>query len=767
MSLIQDATQALIQKALDIAPDAWIPGGTPDPLIEKDKIIGHATTRLDAREKVKGEAKFASEFVMENMTYAAILYSTIAEGKIKSLDISQAKVAPGVVYVMTHENAPTMKPLPISNSKPKAAGPSLVALMQDERIFWNGQPIALILAETQLQADYAKSLIRVEYEKVGGVTSFELAKKNSKVSPPIMGEPAELFVGDAEKALAEAEFKVDAVYTTPRQNHNPIELHAVTLGWKNDHLFIHDASQGVAQHAWTISQGLGVKTDHVHVTSPFVGGGFGSKTVNFHHILAAVASKTVGRPVRCTLTREGVYRTIGGRTVTEQRVAIGARGDGHFTSIIHEGVSALTPYNDFTEPFTSQTRCLYGADTFKIRQEIAEMNTVANSFMRAPGEAVGTFALEVAIDELAEKIGLDPIELRLKNEPENDPIKHSPFSSRNIGEAYLAGADRFGWDARRPEPRSRKEGEWWIGMGCATATFPYYRMPGGIARITISAQSPILVEVPANDMGMGTSTTQSMMAAERFGVPLNQIDFRFGDSKFPGAFLAGGSSQTASIGAAILAAHQELVSALVKLLPKESPLHGLKQTELETRENGIGAVNDPSRFESFETILARAGKRDLTVETAAPQPLELMKWSMHSYGAQFAEVRVSAVTGEIRVTRFLGSFDCGRIINPKTALSQFRGGIVMGLGAALMEETHVDPRNGRIMNPNLSDYHVPVHLDVPEIDIIWTDIADPHSPAGARGIGEIGITGVAAAVANAVYNACGVRVRDLPLNLVL
>ncbi len=390
---------------------------------------------------------------------------------------------------------------------------------------------------------------------------------------------------------------------------------------------------------------------------------------------------------------------------------------------------------------------------------------LANTFMRAPGESVGTFALESAIDELAAKLGLDPIELRLRNEPEQDPTLGIPFSSRHLVEAYRAGAERFGWNQRHATPGTRREGEWLIGMGTATATYPYQRMPGGAARITLTRRGHATVDVAAHEMGMGTATTTALVAAERLGLPMERVTVGYGDSSLPGVVLAGGSQQTASIGAAVLAAYLDLVTELLKLVGKDSPLAGLEPEEVGGLNGGLYKLDEPARGESYAVILGRAGRDELTVEGSAPPPFELMHWSMHSYGAQFCEVRVNAVTGETRVSRFLGSFDCGRILNAKTAASQFRGGIIMGLGLALMEETQFDERNGRVMNPSLAEYHVPVHMDVPEIDVIWTDIPDPHAPMGAHGVGEIGITGVGAAVANAVYNATGKRVRDLPITL--
>ena len=396
--------------------------------------------------------------------------------------------------------------------------------------------------------------------------------------------------------------------------------------------------------------------------------------------------------------------------------------------------------------------------------EVAYLDMVANTFMRAPGEAVGTFALESAIDELATDMGIDPIELRLRNEPDKDPTTGAPFSSREVEKAYRDGAARFGWDARGA-PGSRREGEWLIGTGVATATYPYYRMPGGAARITLARDGHATIDIAAHDMGMGTATAQTQVAADRLGLAMEQVTFRYGDSTLPGTVMAGGSQQTAAIGASVMAAYRALVTELLKLAGNDSPLAGLDADAVVGVDGGLARIDDLAARESYASILSRAQRDEVVVEATPPAPLETMHWSMHSHGAMFCEVRVNAVTGEVRVSRFLGSFDCGRILNPKTAASQFRGGIIMGLGLALMEETQFDERSGRIMNPSLAEYHVPVHMDVPDIEVMWTDIPDPHTPMGARGVGEIGITGVGAAVANAVFNATGKRIRDLPITL--
>ena len=746
-------------------PGRWQPAITADPMLRKHGALGQPVSRIDGPMKVQGKAKFAAEFPYENISYAALAFSSIARGRITDLDVKAAEAAPGVILVMTYHNAPRMKAPSLMMSSPSAAGASDLPVMQNDEIHWNGQPVAVVLAETQEQADYAASLVKTTYAALPAVTSFDEAKKTPRQLETLMGQPPVLEIGDAEKALADADVKVDVIYRTPRHNHNAIELHAATVAWNGDELRMHDASQLLDLTAGQLCDIFGLEPGKVHVTSPYVGGGFGGKCLWDHQILACAASKLAGRPVRIMLSREGVFRIIGGRTITEQRVALGATSEGTLDALIHTGTAAMTLHNSCPEQFTFPARHLYSAKTFRLAQDVADMDMLVNTFMRAPGESVGTFALECALDELADKLAMDPIELRRRIEPEKDPTTGKPFSSRYLIEAYDKGAERFGWHLRSQTPRQRREGEWLVGMGCATATYPYHRFPGGAARIRLTADGHVTVSTAVHDMGMGTATAQAQHIAVRLGVPLEHVTFEYGDSNLPRGVIAGGSTQTASIGGAVIAATEVFVEELIKLAGNDSPLAGLSLAEVEPRDSGIGHMEDHGRFETYQSILRRAGRDELVCEAEASAPAEMEAFSMHSYGAQFCEVRVSALTGETRVSRFLGSFDAGQILNAKMATSQFKGGIVMGIGLALTEETNFDERTGRIVNASLADYHVPVQMDVPPIDVLYTNKPDPQAPMGARGIGEIGITGVGAAIANAVYNATGVRVRDLPITL--
>jgi xanthine dehydrogenase YagR molybdenum-binding subunit len=764
MSKLQNAIVGGVRTAMGYVPGSWLPGGTPDPLIDKRVTLGTQQTRVDGPDKVRGAARFAAEVPMERLLYATCVHSTIARGRIAELDVSAADTAPGVALVMTYRNAPKMAlPPAIALTNLKAAGNNLLPVMQDPEIRWNGQVVALVLAETQEQADHAASLVVARYEAAAARTRFEQAKADARTPDSLMIEKNRLKKGDVEAAFRAAARTVDAVYRTPWHHHNPIEPHAATIAWEGDRLIVHDATQMLNGTAGSLAKIFGIKESQVFVSSPFVGGGFGGKALWDHQILGAAAAKLAGRPVRITLSRAGMNRLIGGRSPTEQRVGLAADADGKLKGLLHHGFSVKPAHSACDEAFTLTGRSLYNSESFDIVQHTLDLDVLANTFMRAPGEAVGTFAIESAMDELAHQLGMDPIELRRRNAPDRDPVTGAPHSQSDMMLAYDLGAARFGWNRRSATPRSRREGEWLVGMGCATGAFPYVRMSGMSVRIAIDGSGHATVSSAAHEMGMGTATVQRQHAADRLGLPLDRVTVKIGDTSLPFGSFAGGSSQTASLGAAINAASSKLAGELLRLAGNDTPLAGLRPGEIEFADGGLRKTGEPSRHESFASILKRAARSEVGVMGESSAPLEILKFSMHSKSAIFCELRVSEVTGEVRLDRLVGSFDCGRILNPKTAASQFRGGMIMGIGMALTEETLFDERTGGIVSTSIADYHVPVHLDVPEIDVLWTDIPDPRTPMGARGIGEIGITGVAAAIANAVFNAIGKRVRDLPL----
>ena len=766
MTKLQNAIVGGVRAVIGHVPASWLPGGTPDPLIDKRVSLGEQQSRVDGPDKVRGKARFAAEVPMEGLLYAAFVHSTIARGRIADIDASAAEAAPSVALVMTYRNAPKMAvPPPIGMTNLKAAGNHILPIMQDPEIRWNGQVVAVVLAETREQADHAATLVQVRYDAAPARTRFDEGKASAYTPESILVERNRLEKGGPGRKFAEAAVKIDAVYTTPWESHNPIEPHAATIVWRDGRLIVHDATQMIHGTAGSLAKIFGLKPDDVELSSPYVGGGFGAKGLWDHQILGAAAARLADRPVRVALSRASMHRLIGGRTQTEQRVALAADADGKLKALLHHGYGVKPLHSICDEGFTLTGRSLYASESFDIVQHYVDLDLLANSFMRAPGEAPGTFAIECAMDELAHALGMDPIELRRRNVATCDPVSGAPHSQSAMMEAYDLGAARIGWDRRIAQPGMRREGEWLIGMGCATGTFPFMRMPGTSVRITIDANGNAHVASAAHEMGMGTATVQRQHAADRLGLPVDRVTVTIGDSRLPFASFAGGSSQTASLAAAISAASSKLVTDLLRLAGNDTPLAGLKPGEVAFADGGLRSVEDPARQESFASILRRSGRGEVSVIGESGAPLEIMKYAMHSTSANFCAVRVSEVTGEIRVDRLVGAFDCGRILNAKTATSQFKGGMIMGLGMALTEETLLDERTGRIMSTSLADYHVPVHLDVPDMDVLWTDIPDPRTPLGARGIGEIGTTGVAAAIANAVFNATGKRVRDLPLTL--
>ncbi len=757
-------TSKVMQAVVHVIPDR-----DRDELSDAHRVLGKPIDRLDGRDKVTGAAPFAAEYPLPGLVHAALAYGTVAKGSIKSINISDAEKAMGVLAVITNDNAPRMKPPPLFDPAGGSdAGASNVNVLNTDEILYDGQPIALVVADTLERAESAAGLITAKFNVEAAELSFDAAKPGAETPKNIMGEDTEVKHGDPEAALSAAPFKVDHRYTTPRYNHNAIELHATTAAWDgDDKLTVYEASQFIRGVADTLAKIFSLKKENVHVISQFVGGGFGGKGSVWPHVqLCVLAAKVVGRPVRLVLSREGVFRTVGGRTPSDQRVALAANKEGKLTALIHIGVTATTFSNEFAEQFTFPARHLYASKTFLVNQRVVHLNTTANTFMRAPGESIGTFALESAMDELSYELGVDPVELRMLNDAETDPAKGIPFSARHFKEAYRLGSEKFHWQDRPAKVRSQREGDWLLGQGVATAFYPAYRFPAS-ARVRISADGTATVQCAGQEMGMGTATVQTQHAAERLGLPMEKVRFEYGDSDLPQAPVAGGSNQTVSIALAVHEACEKLHKEILDLVRHDdrSPLKGADFAEVEARAGGLFRRKDRSKGETYAAILARAQKSSLEAEAMSGKPVELMKYSMGSYGAQFCEVRVNEITGEVRVSRWVGAFDTGRILNPKTARSQFMGGIIMGIGMALTEGALFDERSGRIMNPSLAEYHVPVNLDVPKIEAYFLDIPDPHTPLGAHGIGEIGITGAAAAVANAVYHATGKRIRSLPITL--
>jgi xanthine dehydrogenase YagR molybdenum-binding subunit len=669
--------------------------------------VGAPVDRLEGREKVTGEATYAVEYEVERPAYAAIVVATVAKGSIRSVEAHRASAVDGVLAVLTHENAPRL-----------AEQGGELAVLQSPRVAYRNQIVGAVIAESLEAAQEAERLIRVEYEAeehdVVLRPDHPTLYKPEKVNP---GFETDTEDGDVDGALAGSAIVLDATYRTPAYHNNPMEPHATTAVWDGGKLTLYDSNQGAYAYRETIAARFGLDPDDVRVVARHVGGGFGSKgTPRPHVVLAAMAARLVGRPVKVAVTRQQMFALTGYRTPTIQRIRLGADADGRLAAIVHDVVEQTSTVEEFAEQTAVVTRMMYASPTRRTTHRVARLDVPTPSWMRAPGECPGMYALESGMDELAAELGLDPIELRIRNEPDVDPETGHRFSSRNVVACLRRGAELVGWEIRDGSRRGRRDGRWLVGTGVAASTYPARRRPS-TAFARAEDDGTFTIRVGAVDIGTGARTVLAQIAADTLEVPVEAIEIEIGDSDFGTAPVAGGSAGTASWGSAVVKACRML----------------------------------------------RTGRSEATVDTedeaGASEPL-----SKHAFGAQFVEVRVDADTAEIRVPRVLGVFAAGRIVNPKTARSQFIGGMTMGVSMALLEESRVDARFGDVVNHDLAMYHVPVNADVPDIEAVWLNEDDPHvNPFGAKGIGEIGIVGTAAAVANAVYDATGVRVRDLPI----
>lgn len=733
------------------------------------KSVGQPLTRVDGRLKVTGRATYAAEHKIPNIAYGWLAMSTIAKGRIASLDTTAAERSPGVLAVLTHKNVARLPEKPNSND-PNRPTARRLQLLQEDRIFYANQPIAVVVAEELEQAQEAAALIKVRYaaEKPSVDLEAGLANAYTPKKAGGGGEPAVSNRGDLAAGLGQANTKIDHVYRTPFEVHNPMEPHATIAVWDGpDKLTIYDATQGIFGDRQRIAELLGIEPDKVRVLSPYLGGGFGSKGPTWSHVvLTAMAARKVNRPVKLALDRPQMFGPVGYRSDTRQSVAIGAKSDGTITATRYDTVSQTSSFDEFVEAASLPARMLYASPNETTSHKLVRSDIGTPSFMRAPGEAPGTFGLECAMDELAYALEMDPIELRLKNYADIDPDKNLPWSSKSLRECYKMGADHFGWSRRRMETRSMRDGDVMVGWGMASSVYPTRRSKSS-ARARMNADGTVLVESGTQDLGTGTYTIMTQIAADALGMPTSQVTFRLGDTDYPETPVSGGSQTAASAGSAVHAASQALREKLVQLAisDSKSPAHGAAAQDI-VIENGRVSVRGSSRSETVRTLLSRHGQQFLEVEADAKPGAEREHYSMYAFGAQFAEVRVDASLGQIRVARMVAVFGAGRILNAKTARSQFMGGMVWGIGMALLEDAVMDPRLGRFVNNNLAEYHVPVNADVPPIEALWVDEVDTHvNPIGAKGIGEIGITGATAAIANAVYHATGKRVRDLPITL--
>ena len=687
-------------------------------------IVGAPLPRVDGELKVTGHARYGHEFHPERMCYGVMVRSTIPAGTISAIDSAAAKRSPGVLLVLTHENAQALPQKGRAAVNPPAGRE--MSLLQDAAVRYNGEPIAVVVAETLEQALDAAAQVHVKYAPAQAKLVFEREKKTPH-KPKAVGrsEPDKAW-GDVERGLAEGEVKVDQTYSTPMEHHNPIEPHGTIAEWSGEKLLLRDATQYVGGVKEVAAKTFGIPAENVEVISPFVGGGFGCKGSAWSHVmLAAMAAREVGRPVKIVLERPQMFGPVGGRPRTEQHVVLAARRDGRLTAIKHEVLSHTSVFEDFGEPSAQPTRQLYACGNALTTHRLVKLNVGTPTFQRAPGESSGTFAIESAMDELAVALAMDPVKLRLANYANANPSDGKPWSSKKLRECYEDAANRFGWQWRKREPRAMRDGRWLVGWGMATATYPAHRMKAK-AKAIANADGTYVVRSATHDLGTGTYTIMTQVAAEALGVPVEKVRFELGDTRMPEAPVSGGSMTAGSVGPAVRAACLNL------------------------RHKLASGASAPVEAEG----------------EAEPQDEKEKKAAERSWGAVFAEARVDEDLGIVRVPRIVATYSVGRLLNRKLGLSQLEGGIVWGVGMALFEESVLDEHAGRIVNSNLAEYHVPVNADIGAIEVQVVEEDDTEfNELGARGIGEIGITGVAGALANAVYHATGKRVRDLPITL--
>ncbi len=730
------------------------------------RYIGKEVSRVDGVAKVTGRAKYAAEFQVPNIAYGFIVLGTLAKGAIRAIDTRDAERAAGVIRVFTHLNAPKLGPKASHEQAPPRAQEEQdksFRPLQSNRIFFDRQPVALVVAETYEQARFASRLVKVTYDAEKHVTDTEAVR--DRATHRGQGPPPKPR-GNPNAAMQSAPVKVEAEYRIPIEHHNPMEPHAAIAVWQGERLTVFDKSQEVYNVRKHLASSFGVPEENVSVISPYVGGAFGSSLrPNYYPALTAMAARELKRPVKVVYTRTQMYTGHGYRPYTIQKIALGAERNGKLTAMIHEAVHNTSNFEVHNDNTTGFTRQVYACPNLYAPTKITDTDLPTPTWMRAPGAVSGMFALECAMDELAYALKIDPLELRLINYAETDPESGRPFSSKALRECYRLGAERFGWKARKMEPRSMRDGRLLVGWGTATGIWGAFQMPA-TARVTLKADGTAHVASATSDIGPGTYTVVTMIAAEYLGLPIERVKFELGDTKLPRAPAQGGSWTTASVGSAVHGAALAVAARLLALAQREesSPLKGAAAAGVEMLDGRLRLKADTSKSVSVSDLMRRNGLGEI-VETFESKPSpERRKYATMAHGAQFVEVKVDPDLGHVRVTRAIEVTACGKIINPKASHSQEIGGVVWGIGMALQEATEIDHRYGRIMNPNLQHYHVPVNADVHEVETMFVEEEDSVvNPLGVKGMGELGMVGIPAAIANAVFHATGRRVRELPI----
>jgi xanthine dehydrogenase YagR molybdenum-binding subunit len=730
------------------------------------RYIGKEMSRVDGVAKVTGKAKYAAEFRVPYLAYGFIVLGSVAKGTIRSIDTREAEAEAGVIRVFTPLNTPKLGPKAPTEEAParaaKAPDKSFRALQSDQ-IFFNGQPVALVVAESYEQARYAARLVKVSYVAEAHVTDTEVVRGRARV--PSQGTPPKPR-GNPQEALANPPVTIEAEYRIPIEHHNPMEPHAAIAAWQGDRLTIFDKTQEVYNVRTHLASSFGVPEENVRVISPYVGGAFGSSLrPNYYPALTAMAARELRRPVKVVYTRSQMFTGHGHRPYTIQRVALGAERSGKLSAMIHEVVHNTSRFEEFSDDTTGLTRQVYACPNLDAPLKITQTDLNTPTWMRAPGAVSGMFALECAMDELAYSLKLDPVELRLINYAETDPESGRPFSSKALRECYRVGADKFGWKDRKFEPRSMRDGRWLVGWGMATGVWGAFQQPAS-ARITLRADGTVRVASATSDIGPGTYTVVTMIAAEYLGFRPEQVTFELGDTQFPRAPAQGGSWTTASVGSAVHGAALAVVARLLSLAHRDarSPLRAAAASDVEMLDGRLRLKSDASRFVRVSDVMKRNGLTEVTETFEARPSAEREKYATLAHGAQFIEVKVDSDLGTVRVTRAIEVTATGKVINPKASHSQEIGGVVWGIGMALQEATEIDHRYGRIMNPNLQHYHVPVNADVHKVETMFVEEDDTIvNPLGVKGMGELGMVGIPAAIANAVFHATGRRIRELPI----
>jgi xanthine dehydrogenase YagR molybdenum-binding subunit len=692
--------------------------------------IGDPLARVDGVAKVTGSAQYAADFRLPGLTHASLVLSTIPSGRIASIDKSGAEHLPGVIAVITPENAIRL-----------AAPERRLTILQDDQVFYQNQPVAVVVAETLEQAQFAASCVTIRYEPAPAKLDFKAGFAGAHPSKH-NDEPGDQSWGNVEAGLAQASAKVDQVYTTPIHHHNPMEPHATIARWDGKKLMLHDATQHITGVKEKLAGIFGISKENVSVECPFTGGGFGCKGQIWSHVvLAALAAKQVGRPVKLVMERPQMFGPVGARPCTHQHVTLGVDSKGKLTAIRHEVHTNTSMIEDYLESAAFPTRVMYACPNISTTSRVVNLNLGTPTYMRAPGVATGTYAIEVAMDEMAYALNLDPLQFRLLNYAEVDPHSGKPFTEKNLRDCYKQAAERFGWSRRNPKPGSTREGRQLIGLGMATETYPGKNLPAA-ALVSVQPNGRVLVASGTQEIGTGNYTIMTEVAAAVLGIAPSLVDARLGDTSLPEAPISAGSMSTASVTPAVKAAAEQVQAKLREL----------------------GGTSKTPGAESFSELVRKNGGRPIEAIAKTEPQIQSADVPCHSFGAIFAEVAVDGDLGTTRVRRIVAVYDVGRIVNRRTANSQFIGGIVWGISLALHEVTDIDWRYGRITNPDLASYLVPVNADIPAIDATALDIPDYKlDSVGARGVGEIGITGTGAAVANAIFHATGKRVRDLPI----